>query len=195
MVNLLFAPDWDILRTPHVIRTLYDPACGTGGMLSVAHEQLLAVNPQAHLELFGQEVNPSSYAICGSDMLIKGENIDNIKLGDSFTQDGLPGEQFDYRLANPPFGVDWKVQQDAIVAEHRRGPAGRFGAGLPRINDGSFLFLQHMLAKRRPEAEGGSRIGIVFNGPRSSPATRRLREDVYARILAQPPEGAAPPPP
>jgi len=165
MVNLLLTPDMADLARPGVIKTLFDPACGTGGMLSVADEYVRTLNPQAHLTLFGQEVNPSSYAICGSDLLIKGQNIQNIVMGDSFTQDGHPDQKFHYLLANPPFGVDWKVQQDRLVAEHKtRGHAGRFGAGLPRVNDGSFLFLQHMLSKRHQLAEGGSRIGIVFNG-------------------------------
>jgi type I restriction enzyme M protein len=165
MVNLLLSPDMDDLVRPGVIRTLFDPAAGTGGMLSVADQYVRELNPDAHLTLFGQEVNPSSYAICGSDLLIKAENFHNIVLGDSLTQDGYPDQKFHYMLANPPFGVDWKVQQDRLVAEHKtRGHAGRFGAGLPRVNDGSFLFLQHMLSKRQQADEGGSRIGIVFNG-------------------------------
>jgi type I restriction enzyme M protein len=165
MVNLLFAPDRDLLVKKGVLRTLFDPACGTGGMLAVADEYLHELNPDAKLEVFGQDHNPESYAVCRSDMLIKGHNIDHIVFGSSFTKDGFTRERFDYLLANPPFGVEWKPDQDAIEKEHETlGYDGRFGAGLPRINDGSFLFLQHMISKMKPVKDGGSRIGIVFNG-------------------------------
>jgi type I restriction enzyme M protein len=165
MVNLLFAPDRDILVRKGTIRTLFDPACGTGGMLAVADEYLHELNPDARLVVFGQDHNHESYAVCGSDMLIKGHTIDHIVFGSSFTKDGFPREKFDYLLANPPFGVEWKPEQDAIEKEHdTQGYDGRFGAGLPRINDGSFLFLQHMISKMKPVKDGGSRIGIVFNG-------------------------------
>ncbi len=163
MVNMLFVSDREILTTEGIVKTLYDPACGTGGMLSVAETYLRELNPKAKLEVFGQEINPESYAICKSDMLIKGQNPENIKFGNTFTSDGFQDEKFDYMLSNPPFGVDWKKAQKAIKKEHEtKGFAGRFGAGLPRINDGSFLFLQHMLSKMKEET--GSRIGIVFNG-------------------------------
>jgi type I restriction enzyme M protein len=162
MVNLLFTPDSQVLRTAGAVRTLYDPACGTGGMLSVAEEFLRDLNPGAKLEVFGQDYNNEAFAICCSDMMIKGQHPDNIKFGDSFTQDGLPGKKFDYLLANPPFGVEWKPQADKIVAEHKeKGFDGRFGPGLPRINDGSLLFIMHMISKMKPE---GSRLAIVFNG-------------------------------
>ncbi len=165
MVNLLFDPDSDILTVPGIVKTLYDPAEGTGGMLSVGSDYLHELNPDARLEVFGQEYNDESYAICSSDMLIKGQSVDNIKFGDSFTQDGLPDHRFDYMLANPPFGVEWKPEEELIRKEaETQGFGGRFGAGLPRINDGSFLFLQHMISKMKPASEGGSRIGIVFNG-------------------------------
>lgn len=165
MVNLLFAPDRDLLVKKGIVRALFDPACGTGGMLAVADEYLHELNPDARLEVFGQDHNPESYAVCGSDMLIKGHNIDHIVFGSSFTKDGFPSDRFDYLLANPPFGVEWKPEQDAIDREHESlGYDGRFGAGLPRINDGSFLFLQHMISKMKSVKEGGSRIGIVFNG-------------------------------
>lgn len=164
MVNLLFEPDNDILTKKGILRTLLDPACGTGGMLSVADEYLRELNPDARLEVFGQDHNPESYAVCGSDMLIKGQNIEHIVFGSSFTKDGFAGERFDYMLANPPFGVEWKPDADAIVKEHAKGRNGRFEAGLPRINDGSLLFLQHMLSKMKPATEGGTRIGIIFNG-------------------------------
>jgi type I restriction enzyme M protein len=162
MVNLLFTPDSQVLRTAGAVRTLYDPACGTGGMLSVSEEFLRDLNPGAKLEVFGQDYNNEAFAICCSDMMIKGQHPDNIKFGDSFTQDGLPGKKFDYLLANPPFGVEWKPQADKIVAEHNeKGFDGRFGPGLPRINDGSLLFIMHMISKMKPE---GSRLAIVFNG-------------------------------
>ena len=162
MVNLLFTPDSQVLRTPGTVRTLYDPACGTGGMLSVAEEFLRELNPDAKLEVFGQDYNNEAFAICCSDMMIKGQNPENIKFGDSFTQDGLPDKKFDYLLANPPFGVEWKPQADFIQREHdEKGLNGRFGPGLPRINDGSLLFIMHMISKMKPE---GSRLAIVFNG-------------------------------
>jgi type I restriction enzyme M protein len=164
MVNLLFADDDDAL-TGAAIKTLYDPACGTGGMLSVAEEYLREHNRRARLEVFGQELNDETYAVCRSDMMLKDENATHIVRGNSFSEDGHPGVTFDYMLANPPFGVEWKKVENVIRAEHENlGFAGRFGAGLPRINDGSFLFLQHMLSKMKPVEQGGSRLAIVFNG-------------------------------
>jgi len=164
MVNLLFLNDKEILAKKGIVRTLYDPACGTGGMLSVSEDYLRELNPDASLRVFGQEVNPETYAVCNSDMLIKGQNTEHIKFGNSFTQDGLKDEKFDYMLSNPPFGVEWKKIEEDITKEYEQlGFSGRFGAGLPRISDGSFLFLQHMISKMRPE-NGGARIGIVFNG-------------------------------
>ena len=165
MVNLLFCADADVLAKKGVIRTLYDPASGTGGMLSVAEGYLREMNPDARLEVFGQELNPESYGVCKSDMLIKGQDASHIKPGNSFTEDGLSNDKFDYMLSNPPFGVEWKKVADAVNNENEElGMAGRFGAGLPRINDGSLLFLQHMISKMKPAKEGGSRIAIVFNG-------------------------------
>lgn len=165
MVNLLFINGTDELTKPGVIRSIYDPACGTGGMLSVADEYIQDLNPQAQLLTFGQELNPESYAICKSDMLLKGDDPENIKLGNSFSEDQLAHEKFDYMLSNPPFGVEWKKVQDTIRQEHETlGYEGRFGAGLPRVSDGSLLFLQHMISKMKPASEGGSRIAIVFNG-------------------------------
>lgn len=165
MVNVLLNEDAQReLNKPGIVKTLYDPACGTGGMLSIAEKYLKELNPEARLEVFGQEINPESYAICKSDMLIKGQNPSNIKFGNTFTVDGLEYEKFDYMLSNPPFGVEWRKAEKIIKEEYeKRGYAGRFGAGLPRINDGSFLFLQHMISKMKP-TDGGSRIGIVFNG-------------------------------
>lgn len=162
MVNLLFTPDSRVLRTPGTVRTLYDPSCGTGGMLSVAEEFLRELNPDAKLEVFGQDYNNEAFAICCSDMMIKGQHPDNIKFGDSFTQDGLADKKFDYLLANPPFGVDWKAQADFIQKEREdKGDDSRFAPGLPRINDGSLLFIMHMISKMKAE---GSRLAIVFNG-------------------------------
>ncbi len=165
MVNLLLHEDDDVLRRPGSVRTLYDPACGTGGMLTVAESYMRDLNPQSNLEVFGQELNPETWAICRSDMLLTGHDPTHIVLGNSFAADGLPDEKFDYMLANPPFGVEWKKVKDEVESEHQTlGFKGRFGAGLPRINDGSFLFLQHMIAKMKPVEQGGSRLAIVFNG-------------------------------
>lgn len=162
MVNVLFIEDKDILTQEGIVKTLYDPACGTGGMLSVGEQYIKELNPKADLKVFGQEINPESYAICKSDMLIKGQDPRNIKFGNTFTVDGLEYEKFDYMLSNPPFGVSWKKASKIIQAEaDNKGMSGRFGAGTPRINDGSLLFLQHMISKMKP---AGSRIGIVFNG-------------------------------
>jgi len=170
MVNLLLSPEQD-LRKSHVVKTIYDPACGTGGMLSVAEKYIRDLNAEADPHLFGQDWNDESWAVCKADMLIKGGHADDIVLGDTFTKDGFDrdGEgkrrTFDYMLANPPFGVEWKQQEKSIRHEaDSLGYSGRFGAGLPRINDGSLLFLQHMLSKMRAPDDGGSRIGIVFNG-------------------------------
>ncbi len=165
MVNLLFIEDEDALTKPGIVRTIFDPACGTGGMLSVAEDHLRALNPAARLEVFGQELNAETYAICRSDMMLKGQDASHIAWGNSFSEDGHQGARFDYLLANPPFGVEWKKVEDVIKTEAAtKGFNGRFGAGTPRINDGSFLFLQHMIAKMKASSEGGSRLAIVFNG-------------------------------
>ncbi|MFD7873989.1 N-6 DNA methylase [Streptomyces sp. NPDC059766] len=168
MVNLLVAPDADALSLPGVVRTVMDPACGTGGMLSAADDRIKALNPDATVEVYGQELNPESWAICRSDLMIKGQDPGNIAFGNSFSDDGHARRSFDYILANPPFGVEWKKVKDEVEYEHKSlGDAGRFGAGLPRINDGSLLFLQHMISKMKPvdvNGGGGSRIAIVFNG-------------------------------
>jgi type I restriction enzyme M protein len=164
MVNLLFA-DEDQLLTPGKIATIYDPACGTGGMLSVAEDYLKEKNPKARLHLFGQEIQPESYAICQSDMMMRNEQSARIVYGDSFTQDGFEGETFDYMLANPPYGKDWKTIEKEIKKENATlGFSGRFGAGLPPTTDGQVLFLQQMISKMRLVKDGGSRIGIVMNG-------------------------------
>lgn len=162
MVNLLFIEDIEILTIEGIVKTLYDPTAGTGGMLSGGEQYVKELNPKAELKVFGQEINPESYAICKADMLIKGQNPSNIKFGNTLSNDQLTEEQFDYQISNPPFGVDWKKAEKTIKAESdKKGMDGRFGAGLPRINDGSLLFLQHMISKMK---QGGSRIAIVFNG-------------------------------
>jgi type I restriction enzyme M protein len=164
MVNLLFMIDKDILTQAGIVKTLFDPAGGTGGMLTVSDEYVRELNPDSRVELFGQEINPESYAIFKADMLIKGQNASNVKYGNSFTEDGLEGYTFDYMLSNPPFGVSWKKVQKQIKKEHEDlGFAGRFGAGLPRVSDGSLLFLQHMMSKMK-QTEQGTRLAIVFNG-------------------------------
>lgn len=163
MVNLLLSPEADLAKS-HVVKTIFDPACGTGGMLTAAETYIKELNRDAKPHMFGQDWNKESYAVCCSDMLIKGENA-IIHYGCSFEQDGFASNKFDYMLANPPFGVEWKKQEKTIKDEFEAlGYSGRFGAGLPRINDGSLLFLQHMISKMRPLEQGGSRIGIVFNG-------------------------------
>lgn len=164
MVNILFDEDSEALRKKGVVRTLYDPACGTGGMLSIADKHLKDLNSGARLELFGQEINPESYAICKAEMLIKDQNPTQIKFGNTFTHDGLDSNTFDYMLSNPPFGVEWKKEEKIIKKEFNGlGFSGRFGPGLPRINDGSLLFLLHMMSKMKDEGTG-TRIGIIFNG-------------------------------
>ena len=167
MVDLLLSPEADLNKS-HVVRTIYDPACGTGGMLSVAETRLREHNSESRPMLFGQDLNDEAWAVCRADMLIKGDNAERIVLGDTFTEDAYKRRDggkrwtFDYMLANPPFGVEWRQQQDFIESERDDlGWDGRFGAGLPRINDGALLFLQHMLSKIQPvkaDGTGGSRI-------------------------------------
>jgi type I restriction enzyme M protein len=165
MVNLLFLEDDGGLTTSGAVRTIYDPTAGTGGMLSVAEEHLLAMNPKAKLAMHGQELNPESYAICKADMLVKGQDVSNIVFGNTLSNDGHAGKKFDYMLSNPPFGVEWKKVEEVVRKENEtQGHAGRFGPGLPRVSDGSLLFLLHLVSKMRDPKVGGSRIGIVFNG-------------------------------
>lgn len=165
MVNLLFIEDDEALTQEGIVRSLYDPTAGTGGMLSTSGEHLEQTNPKAKLVVFGQELNAESYAICKADMLIKGQDVGNIVFGNTLSDDGHHGKSFDYMLSNPPFGVEWKKVEKAVRKEHeQQGFAGRFGPGLPRVSDGSLLFLLHLCAKMRPIDEGGSRIGIVLNG-------------------------------
>jgi type I restriction enzyme M protein len=165
MVDLLFAEDNDALLEPGTIRTIYDPTAGTGGMLSVAEERLLERNPDARLRLYGQEINDQSYAICKSDMIAKGQDASNIRLGDTLAEDLFWDKTFDFCMSNPPYGVDWKASEAQVKAERlETGPNGRFGPGLPSVSDGQMLFLTHLAHKMRPEHEGGGRAGIVLNG-------------------------------
>ncbi|HCE1978397.1 TPA: SAM-dependent DNA methyltransferase [Vibrio parahaemolyticus] len=162
--SLLFTNEEE-LTSSGLVRSIYDPTAGTGGFLSSGMEYVHNLNDKASLSAFGQELNPESYAICKADMLIKGQKVDNIKLGNTLSNDQLRTEKFDYMLSNPPFGVDWKKIQKFINDEHNeKGFEGRFGAGLPRVSDGSLLFLMHLVSKMRPVSEGGSRIGIILNG-------------------------------
>jgi type I restriction enzyme M protein len=166
MVRLIFAEHEHELEGEGTVRSVFDPACGTGGMLTIAKEHMLAINPNARVDLFGQEINDQTYAIAKSDFLISGENPDHIRLGSSLSQDRFRGERFDYMLSNPPFGVSWKKEK-AFIENEANDPHGRFHAGTPRSSDGALLFLQHMLSKMEPpkgEAKGGSRLAIVFNG-------------------------------
>ncbi len=164
IVYLLFTDEDDIF-TPGKIITLCDPTAGTGGMLSAGDAHIRSLNDKATVLLFGQEINPESYAICKADMLIKGQEPTNIKFGDTLRNDQHNGARFSYQMANPPFGVEWKKAEKEVKAEfEKRGFAGRFGPGLPRINDGSLLFLLHMISKMPPPQDGGGRIGIVLNG-------------------------------
>ncbi|HGE2346916.1 type I restriction-modification system subunit M [Pseudomonas aeruginosa] len=165
VTTLVFAPDHQALNGEGVVRTVYDCAAGTGGFLSSAIEQVAEWNPNARLVPYAQELNPETYAISVADKLIQGFETRNIKLGNTLSNDQLPHEQFDYCLANPPFGVKWEKVQKQVQDEHsQQGYAGRFGAGTPRVGDGSLLFLMHLLSKRKPIELGGSRIGIVLSG-------------------------------
>ncbi len=173
MVSLLFCEDEDALSGERPVRTIYDPAAGTGGMLTVAQKTLKGMNPNALMEVYGQELNPETWAIARSDLMISGSGPSRMQLGNTLTDDKWADQKFDYELANPPFGVDWKAYADPIKAEAEMlGWDGRFGAGLPRVSDGSMLFLQHMISKFKPVADdpntkwvdGGTRMGIVLSG-------------------------------
>ncbi len=167
MVNLLLAQDQEALQQNHIVRTVYDPCCGSGGMLTIAKDRTLEINPHAEVHLFGQEVNGETFAICKSDLYMKsadGRDAENIKFGSTLSKDQHAGKHFDYLLTNPPYGKEWKTDQAAVETEASRGDAGRFGAGTPRISDGQLLFLQHMLARMQDAEKGGSRVAIVMNG-------------------------------
>ncbi|MDH6435664.1 type I restriction enzyme M protein [Streptomyces sp. SAI-144] len=197
MVDLLFAEENEALLEPGTIRTIYDPTAGTGGMLSVAEERLLERNKQARLRLYGQEINDLSYAICKSDMIGKGQDVGNIRLGDTLADDKFFDKTFDFCMSNPPYGVDWKASEAAVKEERTKGgPNGRFGPGLPPVSDGQMLFLTHLAHKMRPAHEGGGRAGIVLNGSplftgaaESGPSEIRrwlLENDVVDAIIALP---------
>ena len=168
--SLVFMEDDDALTEEGIIRTIYDPTAGTGGFLSAGMEYVHELNPKAVMRAFGQELNPESYAICKGDMLIKGQDVSRIKLGNTLSDDQLYADKFDYMLSNPPFGVDWKKVEGEIKNEHKlKGFDGRFGPGLPRVSDGSLLFLMHLLSKMRDydpndSDKSGGRIGIILNG-------------------------------
>jgi len=173
MVEFLLCGDEELIQGEGVVRTVYDPCCGSGGMLTIAKEHILGtekkpgINPLADIHIFGQEVNPETWAISKSDMLMlhpDGHDADNIAFGSTLSNDGHRGRHFDYLLANPPYGKDWKRDEDDVNAEYERGYADRFGAGLPRISDGQLLFLQHMLYHMKPIDEGGARVTIIMNG-------------------------------
>ena len=167
MASLLISKDADILSRNHIIRTVYDPCCGSGGMLTIAKNKIFGINPNADIHLFGQEVNPETFAVCKSDLYMKsadGRDAENIAFGSTLSNDRHAGNRFDYLLTNPPFGKEWKMDKDAVEREAERGYAGRFGAGLPRISDGQLLFLQHMLGRMKYPKDGGSRVAIVMNG-------------------------------
>lgn len=164
MVNILFYDDSDVLSGSNVVKTIYDPACGTGGMLSVAEEYLHELNKSTELLAFGQELNDQTFAICKADMLIKGNNADYIKDGNTLSDDQFEGNTFDYIISNPPFGREWKNEKTKVETEARRGFAGRFGAGLPATSDGQMLFLMTAISKMKDISQGGSRIAIIHNG-------------------------------
>ncbi len=180
MADLLLAGDEERIRGKGVVRTVYDPCCGTGGMLTITKDHITQgvrdaqgnlvkppINPDAEIYLFGQEVNPETFAVCKSDLYMKsadGRDAEHIAYGSTLSNDRHADRTFDYLIANPPYGKDWKMDQEAVKAEHERGSAGRFGAGLPRISDGQLLFLQHMLSHMKPVPEGGSRVAIIMNG-------------------------------
>jgi type I restriction enzyme M protein len=167
MTALLIAPDRERLRASGVAVSIADPCCGTGGMLFTAQDTILELNPSADVRLFGQEINPHTYAICQADLLLKnptGYDPANIRLGSTLSADGHAGLRFDYQLTNPPYGKDWRADRAAVLREAALGRAGRFGAGVPRVSDGQLLFLQHMLSRMKAPAEGGGRVAVVMSG-------------------------------
>lgn len=197
LVDLLFAEEDAGLSEAGIVRSLYDPTAGTGGMLSLAEEHLLAQNPDARLSLYGQEYNPQSYAICKSDMIAKGNDPTNIVFGNTLTDDAFRGRQFDFCMSNPPYGVDWKQYAKAVNSERASaGPYGRFAPGLPATSDGQMLFLLHLAHKMRAPEDGGGRVGIVMNGSplfngaaESGPSNIRrhlLENDLVEAVVALP---------
>ena len=196
MVNILFFDDSSTLSRKNIARTIYDPACGTGGMLSVAEEYLHELNSATELMSFGQELNDQTFAICKADMLIKGNNADFIKDGNTLSDDQFEGQKFDYIISNPPFGREWKNEKRVVEDEAKRGFAGRFGAGLPAASDGQMLFLMTAISKMKEPRDGGSRIAIIHNGSPlftgdagSGPSDIRkyiLESDLLEAIIALP---------
>lgn len=196
MVNILFHDDNDILTGNNVAKTIYDPACGTGGMLSVSEEYLHELNAATELLAFGQELNDQTFAICKADMLIKGNDANFIKDGNTLSDDQFEGQKFDYIISNPPFGREWKNEKTKVEAEAKRGFAGRFGAGVPAVSDGQMLFLLTAISKMKEPSDGGSRIAIIHNGSPlftgdagSGPSEIRryiLENDLLEAIIALP---------
>ncbi|MDB8620079.1 class I SAM-dependent DNA methyltransferase [Streptococcus parasanguinis] len=196
MVNILFHDDNDILSGNNVAKTIYDPACGTGGMLSVSEEYLHELNAATELLVFGQELNDQTFAICKADMLIKGNDANFIKDGNTLSDDQFEGQKFDYIISNPPFGREWKNEKTKVEAEAKRGFAGRFGAGVPAVSDGQMLFLLTAISKMKEPSDGGSRIAIIHNGSPlftgdagSGPSEIRryiLENDLLEAIIALP---------
>ena len=163
LVDLLVAPDADLLTKSGKVCTIYDPTAGTGGMLSLAEERIAELNPNASVTVYAQELNPKTYSICKADMLVKGQDVEKVACGDTLKEPAFRDKKFDYCLANPPYGVEWKPAKEAVEAEHKLGESGRFGVGLPRISDGQLLFLQHIVSHLKPVEKGGGRAAIVFN--------------------------------
>ena len=196
MVNILFHDDNDILSGNNVAKTIYDPACGTGGMLSVSEEYLHELNAATELLAFGQELNDQTFAICKADMLIKGNDANFIKDGNTLSDDQFEGQKFDYIISNPPFGREWKNEKTKVEAEAKRGFAGRFGAGVPAVSDGQMLYLLTAISKMKEPSDGGSRIAIIHNGSPlftgdagSGPSEIRryiLENDLLEAIIALP---------
>lgn len=196
MVNILFHDDNDILSGNNVAKTIYDPACGTGGMLSVSEEYLHELNAATELLAFGQELNDQTFAICKADMLIKGNDANFIKDGNTLSDDQFEGQKFDYIISNPPFGREWKNEKTKVEAEAKRGFAGRFGAGVPAVSDGQMLFLLTAISRMKEPSDGGSRIAIIHNGSPlftgdagSGPSEIRryiLENDLLEAIIALP---------
>jgi len=196
MVNILFVGESDLLSGKPILKTIYDPACGTGGMLTVAEEHLRAQNSNAQLICFGQEINAQTYAICKSDILIKGADAQYIKEGNTLSNDLFKDDKFDYIMSNPPFGREWKNEKSAVEAEQKLGYAGRFGPGLPSISDAQMLFLLTALSKMKEPKDGGSRVAIIQNGSPlftgdagSGPSEIRryiLEHDLLEAIIALP---------
>ena len=197
MANLLFVEDQEVLTDSEAIKTMLDPACGTGGMLFVSQEHVRNLNSRRQLEVSGQELNRETFAICQAHMLVTGQDVSRIRLGNSFDNDQHSCQRFDYLLTNPPFGVGWQAVEERVRSEHHtKGYHGRFGVGLPRLRDSSFLFLQHMISKMQRPEDGGARLGILFTGSpmsvdgtgRSAPEIRRwiIENDWLEAVVALP---------